>query len=341
MHQLHYTLCTPANVAGAIAVIQIRPPAGEPSETLDRFCAHAGFPTSVGSVALRDLFGVDTGLAVRWDEAVLELFPHGGIAIVRTLTAALEALGLRPNPGPAYPEAVDVLEERMLRALATVPSPLAIDLLLDQPRRWRAHTPGEPLADDRSLRRLLEPPLVVAVGPPNIGKSTLLNALAGRSVSIVADLPGTTRDHVGATLDLGGLVVRYLDTPGRLDRATGIDRAAIELADRAAQRATLVLSCGDPTTPALEAFAAEPSTPVVRVCLRSDLGEPAWKPDCSVSVRREAGLPQLVEAIRHRLVPPEVLGDDRPWKFWSDEPGSTGGPSAGSVRASQPGRVRP
>ncbi len=52
-------------------------------------------------------------------------------------------------------------------------------------------------ARDRVLRRLIDPPLVVAIGPPNIGKSSLLNALAGRSVALVADEAGTTRDHVG------------------------------------------------------------------------------------------------------------------------------------------------
>lgn len=210
----------------------------------------------------------------------------------------------RPSPAP----------RARSRSICCSPSPTA-----------GAHTPGDPLADAGFLNRLISPPLVAAIGPPNIGKSTLLNALAGRSVAIVADEPGTTRDHVGATLDLGGLVVRYLDTPGRLEGAAGIDAEAIAIAESAVASADLVLSCGDPTTPPIplpDSISAD--TTVIEVCLRGDLGEPAWdanpRPDLAVSVRDDRGMPELVRTIRDTLVPPAALADPRPWRFW-DEPG--------------------
>src|SRR6185295_9623266 len=116
-----------------------------------------------------------------------------------------------------------------------------------------------------------DPPTVVAIGPPNIGKSTLLNALAGRSVAIVADEPGTTRDHVGVRLDLAGLVVNYIDTPGLDPRGAheAIQREAQDLARDAARAADLVLLCSDPANAAPTGV---PARDTLRLGLRADLG---------------------------------------------------------------------
>ncbi|NEP07194.1 MAG: GTP-binding protein, partial [Okeania sp. SIO4D6] len=51
-------------------------------------------------------------------------------------------------------------------------------------------------------------------GPPNAGKSTLLNAIVGRSVAITSDRPGTTRDLVESAIDLNGLPIVFIDTAG-------------------------------------------------------------------------------------------------------------------------------
>lgn len=77
---------------------------------------------------------------------------------------------------------------------------------------------------------------VAIVGPPNIGKSTLLNALAGREAAITSDVAGTTRDVIEVRMDLGGLPVTFLDTAGLRDagdqvEALGIDRARRRAAD--------------------------------------------------------------------------------------------------------------
>ncbi|QKK10189.1 MAG: GTP-binding protein [Planctomycetota bacterium] len=117
----------------------------------------------------------------------------------------------------------------MLETLSRAVSPRAVDLLLDQPARWAAQgLPAPPLDTpstspelSRVLDRLVVPPLVVAIGPSNVGKSTLLNRLAGRPVAVTADEPGTTRDHVGSLVDLDGLIVRYVDTPGLQARRDG------------------------------------------------------------------------------------------------------------------------
>ena len=71
---------------------------------------------------------------------------------------------------------------------------------------------------------------MVIAGPPNVGKSSLLNRLAAREAAIVTDIPGTTRDPIDVMLDLAGLPVILTDTAGLRDSSVdpieriGIDR---------------------------------------------------------------------------------------------------------------------
>jgi hypothetical protein len=320
---LRWELQTSGSAAGAVAVVAIvASSAGE----LDRGEALLGFvPPPEGRVVLRDLLGIDRGLAARWSPTILHLMPHGGLAVVRSLAAALTSRGIAQadatDPRSRFPEAGSLLEARMLEALSRAHSPLALDLLLDQPARWplEAHDTADPSPPSRGeapslLSRLIDPPLVVALGPPNIGKSSLVNALAGRHISIVADEPGTTRDHVGVTLDLAGLVVRYLDTPGLRPDRGALESAAVELALSAAANADLLLLCGDAAAPPVEVLLDRPR---LRIALRSDLGAPTWSADATVTVRQQHGLQNLVQLIRETLVPAAALNDPRPWRFWN------------------------
>jgi tRNA modification GTPase len=299
--------------AGALGVVHLSAPT---SAELDLALASLGVTAPPGTVRAHDLLGVDRGVVIRWTGCCAHLYPHGGAAILRLLARRLEDAGLQRSPAPDpvrdYPEASDPIEARMLAALARAASPLAIDLLLDQPRRWRAGAAESPWST--VLNRLIDPPLVVALGAPNIGKSTLANTLAGRSVAIVADEPGTTRDHVGVTIDLAGLVVRYVDTPGLgRDDAPPEERAALRVALDLAAGADLLLLCGDAASPPPNPL---PSRPALRLALRADLGTPTWPFDALLSAPRSLGLREAVTTTRDNLVPGEARRDQRAWRFW-------------------------
>ncbi|KQT85540.1 tRNA uridine-5-carboxymethylaminomethyl(34) synthesis GTPase MnmE [Aurantimonas sp. Leaf443] len=83
---------------------------------------------------------------------------------------------------------------------------------------------------------------VAIVGPPNAGKSSLMNALARRDVAIVTPVPGTTRDVLEVTLDLRGIPVRLFDTAGLRETDDPVEAIGIERARRTMDAADLVLS---------------------------------------------------------------------------------------------------
>ena len=320
-----YSTLTPTSAVGAIAAIQIDAPSPADADAIIDRLGLAPLP--VGDVALRDLGSVDTALVARPAGASIVLTPHASPLIVRALVGWLERHDIRRAPRrPLYPEAPSALEHAMLETLAIAASPLAIDAILRQPDLWRDGAPPPDAAHDATLNRLLAPPLVVGVGHANVGKSTLVNALAQRQVSIVADAPGTTRDHVGVTLDLAGLVIRWVDTPGvpRSGPADALESDAIAGASDAIRDADLIVSCADASTPFLDpdAIPAGPATPVVRCATRADLDPTRHAhPDADLTTAAAppgappAGLERLATTVRDRLVPPDSLAAPIPWRF--------------------------
>ncbi|MCC5821722.1 MAG: 50S ribosome-binding GTPase [Phycisphaerales bacterium] len=303
-----YAAETGGSRPGAVAVIRIDT---EDADGFFRACAMA--PVSPGASAVRRVLGLDEALVARPDSRTLFIMPHGGGAILRGVAEGLDRLGLRRAEGDAHrwPEARDAIEERMLGVLAEATSPRAVGLLLDQPRRWRAHDPGDGMADAHVLSRLIRPPLVAAVGGANIGKSSLLNAVSGASVALAFDRAGTTRDAVGVLVELDGLVVRWLDTPG-ID-ALGTPAAMIAL--DGARQADLVLRCVDSTADASDPDPAAIEADLV-VATRADRGRPGFRADAVTSASTGLGIAELARLIRSSLTPDAVLDDPRPWRFW-------------------------
>ena len=98
--------------------------------------------------------------------------------------------------------------------------------------------------------RLIRDGLTIAiVGKPNVGKSSIFNALVGARRAIVTDVPGTTRDLVSETVDLDGLRVTLVDTAGLRDTADIVESEGVSRSLGAASVADLVLMVGDLTDP--------------------------------------------------------------------------------------------
>lgn len=92
---------------------------------------------------------------------------------------------------------------------------------------------------------------VVIAGAPNAGKSTLLNRLLGENKAIVSDIPGTTRDVIEDTREIGGVLFRFFDTAGLRDTSETVERIGIERARDIIGRAAIVLWLIDASAPCL------------------------------------------------------------------------------------------
>lgn len=90
---------------------------------------------------------------------------------------------------------------------------------------------------------------VAIVGAPNVGKSTLLNALLGEERAIVSNIQGTTRDAIEDTIQLGGITFRFIDTAGIRHTDDQIESLGIERSKAAVQRARIILLMTEPGIP--------------------------------------------------------------------------------------------
>lgn len=111
---------------------------------------------------------------------------------------------------------------------------------------------------------------VVIAGRPNAGKSSLLNALAGRDVAIVTEYEGTTRDILHCELDIGGYAVHFYDTAGLRDTAEPVELEGIRRALAKVEEADLVLALSDVTNPT-NYIDIPPGLSSIRVLTKSDL----------------------------------------------------------------------
>jgi tRNA modification GTPase len=153
------------------------------------------------------------------------------------------------------------------------------------------------LSSATAAKRLREGFLVVIAGPPNVGKSTLMNALAGREVAITSPFAGTTRDLIEVFLDLRGYPVTLVDTAGIRDSDDPIEREGVARALRRAEHADLTLWLNDGDLPPPPLF--DRQALVVRTKIdRPESGRVAWRgPDLAISAKTGEGIDKLLDAI--------------------------------------------
>lgn len=123
------------------------------------------------------------------------------------------------------------------------------------------------MADAHRANQIRDGVTVAIVGPVNVGKSSLVNALAARDVAIVTEIPGTTRDVIEVRLDLGGVAVTVLDTAGVRLSIDRIELEGIRRGEARAAAADLVVAVDDDARPA--------ELHVVSKCDRSGIS-PGW-----------------------------------------------------------------
>lgn len=157
---------------------------------------------------------------------------------------------------------------------------------------------GRHLEDGRRGEILRDGFRAVIAGPPNAGKSTLLNTLAGRDAAIVADEPGTTRDLIDVRLDLGGYPVIVTDTAGLRGGTSAVEAEGVRRALARAEDADLVIWLTDATmdaAPPPPALASHPN--MISVRNKSDIARGAARDGIAVSARTSHGVNGLIEIL--------------------------------------------
>ncbi len=259
----------------------------------------------------------------------MELHPHGGPAAVTRIIEQLIASGCRQLDASDWrrhhpPKSLEAAAEAAL-CEATTERTLAI--LLDQANGVlkaefsriaallaRADLTASAAALDTLLARaevglhLTTPWKIAVIGPPNVGKSSLINALLGYRRAIVADQPGTTRDLVTASTAFDGWPVLLIDTAGLHDTHDPIELAGIDLVTLAATNVDLIVRVSDATRTRPDPGPTPPFSQVAHIEVRNKIDlvapSPAMPRDVlGTSATLGSGVPELIRAMVDRLVP--------------------------------------
>jgi len=172
--------------------------------------------------AVMQLIGANSQAAARASLRQLE----GGVSgFVRQVSDRLKDVLALLEASTDFPEEVE--EEATAREVAE-----ALEMIAGEIRRR---------SDRRSARLLREGASIVLAGRPNVGKSSLMNALLNQERAIVTSIPGTTRDVLTERISIGGVMAEISDTAGQRDTQDPIERIGVDRAKRAAERADVVL----------------------------------------------------------------------------------------------------
>lgn len=192
-----------------------------------------------GRIDLSQAEAVMSLIAARGEQAhcaAMHQLEGGASQFIRQAADELYALAAGVAACVDYPE--EISEEEAAADLA--PKLLALAGRLDA------------ACDERAARLLSHGLQVVLCGRPNVGKSSLLNALLGEDRAIVTAIPGTTRDVVTGTLMLGGCEVHLTDTAGLRDTADPVEQLGVQRSGQAMAQADVILALLDGSVPLTE-----------------------------------------------------------------------------------------
>jgi len=248
-----------------------------------------------------------------FENGKLDLTEAEAIAdLVAAETAAQRRQALRQLEG-ALGQLYESWRGRLLRALAHLEAeidfsdeelPEGMAAAVMPVLRELEHAIAAHLDDAGRGERLREGAQIAIVGPPNAGKSSLLNLLAQRDVAIVSAQAGTTRDVIEVHLDLGGWPVTLADTAGLRETTDEIEREGVRRAEQRARGADLrlvVLDAAAAETPAMLRELIAPGDIVV--LNKVDLAPAATIPAAALalSVRTGTGVAELLALLQQRV----------------------------------------
>lgn len=319
------TLRGPGGVLDRALVLRFDGPGTATGEDLVEYHLHGGRAVAAAvQAALRTIDGVRDAEPGEFTRRALlhgrmDLTEIEGLADLLAAETETQRRTAVRLAGGALARTIDDWTKRLLGLAAQVEAQLDFSDEDDVDARLPAAWHGERAALSAEIAALLGlPPAerlrdgvrIVIAGPPNSGKSTLFNALVGRSAAITSDIPGTTRDLIEAPVVLGGVPVILVDSAGIRASDDAIEMIGVERASRAVDEADIVLWLGT--------AAERPDHPLcILVRSKADLGQ---RPDESeilpVSGVTGAGIAALTTALvdqSKRLLPGdgEIAANDR------------------------------
>ncbi len=282
----------------------------------------------LGKVGPTSEKGDDVVLTLKDKEPLpwVEIHCHGGQQVVALLEEVLSSRGVEVCSWPQFLRWTtgNSLQVTALEEIGKATTVRTANILLDQyngafgqaivslknalkEKRW-SHVQKElqELIRWISLGRHLTTPWKVAIaGAPNVGKSSLINCLAGYKRSVVSPTPGTTRDLVSTRIALDGWPIELIDTAGFREGSEQLEQQGIDLALQVAQEADLCLWLLDASAPPVR---PRLDCPTLQFVINKIDLSPAWNleevPEAwRISVETQQGLEELCQSLCQRLAP--------------------------------------